>query len=262
MIHATASVSPKAQIAENVSIGAFCIVEDDVEIGAGTVLMGHSYVGNGARIGADVRIHPNAVISTAPQDLKYRNEPTVAIIGDRTVIRESVTVNRGTVSSGKTQVGSDCLIMAYVHVAHDCGVGSNVIMANSVQLGGHVEVGDWAIVGGLTGVHQFCRIGIHTMIGANSRVVKDVPPYTLCGRDPLVVEGVNSVGLRRRGFDLNSITAIDDFYTDLLRKGLNTSDGIQRYVDTHNELDSAVAYCIEFIRTSKRGIYRGSQLRS
>jgi len=261
MIHSTAVVSPKARIAENVTIGPFCVVEDDVEIGAGTVLMGHIYVDNGARIGSDVTIHPHAVIATAPQDLKYRNEHTVAIIGDRTVIRENVTVNRGTVSSGKSSVGSDCLIMSYAHVAHDCVVGNNVIMANSVQLGGHVDVGDWAIIGGLTGIHQFCKIGAHSMIGACSRVLKDVPPFTLVGRDPLIVEGVNMVGLRRRGFTAETIKAIDEFYDVLLRSGYNNTDGLARYEEITPVIDEVVSSCISFIRGSKRGIYRGGSIK-
>lgn len=255
-IHPTAIVSNKARIADGVSIGPFCIVEDDVEIGSGTVLMSHIVLGNGARIGRDVQIHPNAVIATAPQDLKYNNEPTQAIIGDRTVIRESVTVNRGTVSSGKASVGSDCLLMAYVHVAHDCVVGDHVIMANGVQLGGHVEVGDWAILGGLTGVHQFCRIGAHSMVGACSRVVKDIPPFTLSGKEPLSIEGINAVGLRRRGYSDQTIRAIDDFYTILLRSGYNTSDGIRAYESAYPVIDPEVQRCITFIRESRRGIYR------
>ncbi|MEY3387153.1 MAG: hypothetical protein RIR53_1964 [Bacteroidota bacterium] len=255
-INPTSIVSPKARIGSNVSIGPFCVVEDDVEIGNGTELISHVVLGNGSRIGSDVRIHPNAVIGTAPQDLKYRNEPTTAEVGDRTVIRESVTINRGTVHSHRTRVGSDCLLMAYVHVAHDCIVGDHVIMANGVQLGGHVEVGDWAILGGLTGVHQFCRIGPHTMIGACSRVVKDVPPFTLSGKEPLSIEGINAVGLRRRGFDDATVRAIDDFYTLLLRSGFNTSDGIRAYESAYSEIDRQVALCIDFIRSSKRGIYR------
>lgn len=257
MIHPSAIVSPAATLGVDVSIGPFCVIEDDVVIGDRTVLMSHVVLGNGARIGSDVVIHPNAVIATAPQDLKYANEPTLAIIGDRTVIRESVTVNRGTTASGKAIVGSDCLLMAYVHVAHDCVVGDHVIMANGVQLGGHVEVGDWAILGGLTGVHQFCRIGAHSMIGACSRVVKDVPPFTLCGKEPLSVEGVNTVGLRRRGFTAEAVSSIDDFYTVLLRSGFNTTDGIRSYEErTNGSVGDEVAYCINFIRSSKRGIYR------
>lgn len=255
-IHPSAIVSSKARIGNNVSIGPFCVVEDDVEIGDGTELISHVVLGNGARIGSEVRIHPNAVIATAPQDLKYRNEPTTAHVGDRTVIRESVTINRGTVHSYETRVGSDCLLMAYVHVAHDCVVGDHVIMANGVQLGGHVEVGDWAILGGLTGVHQFCRIGPHTMIGACSRVVKDVPPFTLSGKEPLSIEGINAVGLRRRGFEDATVRAIDDFYTVLLRSGYNTSDGLRAYESAYPQIDPQVAMCIDFIRSSKRGIYR------
>lgn len=262
MIHATAIINPAARIDEGVEIGPYCVIDGDVEIKRGTVLMSHVVVGDGARIGADVRIHPHAVIATAPQDLKYNGEPTLAIIGDRTTIRECVTINRGTVSSGKAQVGSDCLLMAYVHVAHDCVVGDHVIMANSVQLGGHVEVGDWAIVGGATGVHQFCRIGAHSMIGACSRVVKDVSPYTLCGKEPLVVEGINAVGLRRRGFSAATIEAIDEFYTILLRSGLNTSDGLAHYEASHPVIDPSVQLCIDFVRGSKRGIYRGATTRS
>jgi len=257
MIHSSAVVSPNATIGQGVTIGPFCVVEDDVVIGDRTRLLSHIVLGNGSRIGTDVVIHPNAVIGTAPQDLKFANEPTLAIIGDRTVIRECVTVNRGTTASGKASVGSDCLLMAYVHVAHDCVVGDHVIMANAVQLGGHVEVGDWAILGGHTGVHQFCRIGAHSMIGACSRVVKDVPPFTLCGREPLSVEGVNAVGLRRRGFSADVISSIDEFYHTLLRSGFNNSDGLRAYERNMNgDITAEVDYCIGFVRSSKRGIYR------
>lgn len=256
VIHPTAIVDPAAKLGIGVTVGPFCVVEADVRIGDRTVLKSHVVVANGARIGADCVIHPGAVISTEPQDLKYAGEPTLAIVGDRTTLRECVTVNRGTTFSGKAQVGSDCLLMAYVHVAHDCVVGDNVIIANGVQLGGHVEVGDWAIIGGLTGIHQFCRIGAHSMIGACSRVVKDVPMFALCGKEPLTVEGINAVGLRRRGFDIKTIAAIDEFYTTLLRSGLNTTDGLKRYCDEVEEPLQPVADAISFIRASKRGIYR------
>lgn len=255
-IHPSAVVDPAARIGTGVSIGPFCVVEADVEIGDGSTLLSHVVLANGSRIGKDVRLHPGVVVGTAPQDLKYNGEPTLAIVGDRTVLRECVTVNRGTTHSGKAEVGSDCLLMAYVHVAHDCVVGNHVIIANSVQLGGHVEVGDWAILGGLTGVHQFCRIGAHSMVGACSRVVKDVPPFTLCGKEPLTVEGINAVGLRRRGFTRETIDAIDAFYHTLLRSGLNTSDGIAAYEAKHVAVEPDVRACIDFIRSSKRGIYR------
>lgn len=261
MIHATAIVDAQAKIDSSVTIGPFCVIAADVEIGSNTVVMSNVVIDNGSRIGSNVTIHPGAVIGTAPQDLKYKNEPTLAIIGDRTVIRECVTVNRGTTASGKASVGTDCLIMAYVHVAHDCVVGNNVIIANGVQLGGHVEIGDWAILGGLTGIHQFCRIGAHSMIGACSRVVKDVPPYTLCGKEPLAVEGINAIGLRRRGFTEEVISLIDEFYTIVLRRGLNTSDGMSRFSELHPSVPPDVQLCLDFIGSSKRGIYRGSASR-
>jgi UDP-N-acetylglucosamine acyltransferase len=253
-IHPSAIVSPNARIAENVTIGPFSLIEDDVEIGSGTQVMSHVVIANGARIGSDVVIHPGAVISTAPQDLKYKGEPTNAYVGDRTVIRECVTINRGTSYSKQARVGSDCLLMAYSHVAHDCVVGDHVILANSVQLGGHVEVGDWAIIGGLTGVHQFCRIGAHCMIAAAVMVVKDVAPYVLAGRTPLNIEGLNAVGLRRRGFDASTISAIDEFYDILLRSGFNVTMGLRHYESTHDTIIPEVQQCIDFIRSSKRGI--------
>ncbi|CAN5468370.1 acyl-ACP--UDP-N-acetylglucosamine O-acyltransferase [soil metagenome] len=253
-IHPTAIVSPHARIADDVTIGAFSLIEDDVEIGSGTHVMSHVVIANGARIGCDVRIHPGAVISTAPQDLKYKGEPTNAFVGDRTVVRECVTINRGTSYSKQARVGSDCLLMSYSHVAHDCVVGNHVILANSVQLGGHVEIGDWAIIGGLTGIHQFCRIGAHCMIAAAVMIVKDVSPFVLAGRNPLNVEGLNAVGLRRRGFDAVTIAAIDEFYDILLRSGFNVTTGLRHYESTHDTIIPEVQQCIEFIRSSKRGI--------
>lgn len=256
MIHPTAIVSPKATLAEGVSIGPFCVVEDDVVVGARTTLMSHVVLANGARIGEDVRLHPGVVIATAPQDLKYAGEPTTAHVGDRTVVRECATINRGTTATGASSVGSDCLIMAYSHVAHDCVVGNHVIMANSVQLGGHVEVDDWAIIGGLTGVHQFVRIGAHCMVAAVSKATQDVPPYTLVGRSPLSVEGINVVGLRRRGFTVEEIDAIKEFYDVLYRRGLNVSDALAEYRSLHAAIDPRVESALSFIEASKRGICR------
>lgn len=253
-IHPSAVVSPRARIADNVTIGPFAVIEDDVEIGSGTEIMSHVVLANGARIGTDVRIHPGAVIGTAPQDLKYKGEPTIAVVGDRTVVRECVTINRGTSYSKQASVGSDCLLMAYSHVAHDCVVGNHVILANSVQLGGHVEVGDWAIIGGLTGVHQFCRIGAHCMVGAVSKVVKDLAPFLLTGRNPMTVEGLNAIGLRRRGFTEDAVKEIDAFYHTLLRSGFNVSAGLRQYESTHDTIIPEVQQCIDFIRSSKRGI--------
>ncbi len=258
MIHPSSIVSPNAQIGVDVEIGPFCTVADNVVVGDRTRLMSHVVLDNGARIGDDVVLHPGAVIGTAPQDLKYAGEETLAIVGNRTVVRECVTVNRGTSSTGKAEVGEDCLLMAYSHVAHDCIVGNHVILANAVQLGGHVVVGDWAIIGGVTGVHQFVRIGEHAMVGACTKAAKDVPPFTLASREPIVVEGVNAVGLRRRGFTQQTIAAIESFYTVLLFQGFNTTDGIAEYEQRTPVIDPAVVRAIDFIRNSKRGIYRGA----
>lgn len=255
-VHPSAVVSPKAQLGEGVRVGPFCVIADDVEIGSGTELMANVFVDNGARIGSDVRIHPGAVIATAPQDLKYAGEPTKAIIGDRTVIRECATVNRGTPHSGQSSVGSDVLLMAYAHVAHDCAVGNHVVIAGGAQLGGHVTIGDWAIIGGLTGIHQFSRVGPHVMVAACIMVSKDVPPFTLIGRDPVGVESLNSIGLRRRGFSAETIAALDDFYDVLIRRGMNVSDALRAYEAAHPTMVDEVRTCIDFIRGSRRGIYR------
>ena len=255
-IHSSSVVSSNATIGENVTIGPFCVVEDDVIIGDGTTLMSHVVVGDGARLGKDVRVHPGAVIGTAPQDLKYAGEKTYAFVGDRTVVREAATVNRGTTATGETRVGADCLLMAYSHVAHDCVIGDHVILANSVNLAGHVTIYDWAIIGGVNGVHQFVQIGAHSMVGGASRVAQDVPPYTLVGRIPTVVEGLNIIGLRRRGFDQIQIEAIKEFYEALYDQGLNITDAVKAFEEQHPEIHPLVSEIIDFIRASKRGLCR------
>lgn len=257
-IHSSAIVDSKAQVAASAVVGPFCVVEADVVVGENTTLMSHVVLGSGARIGNNVTIHPGAVVGTAPQDLKYAGEKTTAVIGDRTVIRECVTVNRGTTASYKTVVGSDVLLMAYSHVAHDCVVGDHVIMANGAQLGGHVEVGDWAIIGGLAGINQFMRVGPHCMVAACGKVTKDVPPYSLSGREPMVVEGINVVGLRRRGFTAEDIASIQRFYNVIFRSGLNISQGIAAYRESTPIIAKPVQRCIDFIEQSKRGILRSS----
>ena len=261
-IHSSSVVSSNARIGEGVTIGPFCVVEDDVQIGDGTTLMSHVVLGNGSRLGNDVRVHPGAVIGTAPQDLKFGGEKTYAFVGDRTVVRECATINLGTSATGETRVGADCLLMAYTHVAHDCILGDHVIMANSVDLGGHVEVGDWAIIGGISGVHQFVRIGAHAMVGGLSKATQDVPAYTLAGRSPLVVEGLNLIGLRRRGFDQLQLNAIQGFYDALYKQGLNVSDALKKYEDETTDIHPLVADIIAFIRSSKRGICRMHHARS
>lgn len=254
-IHPTALVSPEAKLGENVKIGAFSIIEDDVEIGDNTVVRSSVVIANGSRIGKDCLICHGAVIGTEPQDLKYANERTYAKIGDRNTIREYATINRGTTATYETRVGSDCLIMTYCHIAHDCHIGNNIVMSNVTQLGGHVTMEDWVITGGVVKIHQFCTVGKHTMIGADVKIVKDVPPYTLIGRVPPQVEGVNKIGLRRRGFSPELVQEIINFYDVVLFSGLNTTDGINKYRSREVILPE-IEETIKFIENSTRGIYR------
>ncbi|HUI29445.1 MAG TPA: acyl-ACP--UDP-N-acetylglucosamine O-acyltransferase [Candidatus Acidoferrales bacterium] len=250
-----AVVSRKAQLGNEVSIGPFTIVEDDVTIGDGCKIAANALIANGARIGKNCAIHHGAVVSNAPQDLKYRGEETITEIGDNTLIREFVTVHRGTAETGKTVVGADCLLMANVHVAHDCRVGNKCILANVVALGGHVTLGDWVIIGGLTPVHQFVSIGSHVMIGGGFRAVQDVPPYVLAGREPLRYEGVNVIGLRRRGFTREQIENIEKAYHVLYSSGLLFSEAIKKI---ENEFQHSEEICtiLEFLKSSSRGIIR------
>jgi UDP-N-acetylglucosamine acyltransferase len=255
-IHPLASVAPEAKIGSNVTIGPFAVIESDVEIGDGSMISAHATIMNGSRIGAECSIFPGAVIGAVPQDLKFNGEQTLAIIGDRSVIRECATVNRGTEATGRAIIGTDCLIMAYCHVAHDCTVGDHVIMSNVSQLAGHVSLGNWVILGGLSKVIQFCSIGDHAMIGADCKITKDVAPYALIGREPAKVEGVNKIGLKRRGFTLQAIDAIQELYSSVFFSGMNTTDGLEEYQRLHPDMLPEVEVCIEFIRTSRKGIIR------
>ena len=205
-----AYIHPAAKIHPSVVIDPFVTIEQNVEIGEGTRIGSNVTILEGARIGKNCNIFPGAVISGIPQDLKFVGEETVAIIGDNTTIRECVTINRGTASKGKTVVGSNCLIMAYCHVAHDCVVGDNVIMSNATQLAGEVVVDNFAIIGGGSLVHQFCHIGSHVMVQGGALINKDVPPYVKAGREPISYAGVNSIGLRRRGFSNETIQQIQN----------------------------------------------------
>jgi UDP-N-acetylglucosamine acyltransferase len=253
LISPHAVVHPDAVIGEDVRIDPFVVVEADVVVGRGTHVGAHAHLCSGARIGEECVIFTGASIGAVPQDLKFSGEETEAIVGDRTVIREYVTIHRGTSATKKTIVGSDVLLMAYTHVAHDCRVGDRVILANGVQLGGHVEVGEWVIIGGLTGVHQFERIGRHAMVGAGFRVMKDVPPYALAGNEPIGFSGINAVGLKRRGFSTEEIDHIRSLYRVIYRSGLNVADALDRMHGEHP--DDAVALEIsDFISSSKRGI--------
>ena len=257
-----AVVSPKARLGTNVSIGPFTIVEDGAVIGDGSTVAANALIALGARIGSDCRIHHGAVIGHAPQDLKYNNEPSTCEIGDRTTVREYAVFHRGTGEGGRTVIGSDCFLMAYTHIAHDCRLGDHVIMANAAMLAGHVNVEDWATIGGLTPVHQFVSIGQHAMIGGGLRVPKDIPPYVLAGGEPAVFEGLNSVGLRRRGFAPEVIDALDRAYAMIYRSGLNVSQAVAR-IRAESSLAGVreVQNVLEFIGKSKRGIISGPRLR-
>ncbi len=256
-----AVVGPKAQIGENVTIAPYAVIEDDVVIGDGTWIGPHVVVFNGARIGKECKIFPSSSISAPPQDLKYKGEPTTMEIGDRCVIREFVTLNRGTIATGKTTLGSDCLLMAYTHLAHDCLVGNHVILANAVALAGHVELGDYVIIGGLTPVHQFCKVGDYAMVGGAFRVTKDVPPYILAGQSPMTFEKLNIIGLRRRGFSERVIELLDQTYRILYRSNLNVSQAVAR-IKQEVELIPEVQKVLDFISTSKRGIIPATKGRS
>ncbi len=250
------SIHPDAKIDPSVEIGPFVTIHGDVEIGAGTVIHSNVTIMDGARIGKNVTIFPGAVISGEPQDLKFAGEKTVAIIGDNTVIRECVTVHRGTASKGKTVVGSHCLIMAYCHVAHDCVVGDYVIMSNATQIAGEVVIDDYAVIGGGSLIHQFCHIGSHVMLQGGALVNKDIPPFVKAGREPLAYCGINSIGLRRRGFSNESIRDIQETYRYLYLSGLNNTDAIER-IEAELPATKERDEIILFVRNSKRGILRG-----
>lgn len=251
-----AYVHPQAKIAKNTVIEPFVNIEKNVEIGEGTWIGSNVTIMEGARIGKNCKIFPGAVIAAIPQDLKFNNEETLVRIGDNTVIREFVTINRGTKANWETVVGNNCLLMAYVHVAHDCILGNNVIMANAATLAGHIVVDDWAIIGGLSAVHQFVNIGAHAMISGGSLVRKDVPPFTKAAREPLSYVGVNSIGLRRRGFTSEKINEIQDIYRYIYLKGYNVSQALE-YIEANLPATSERDEIITFISKSSRGIMKG-----
>lgn len=251
-----AYVHPAAKIAPSVVIDPFVTIDQNVEIGEGTRIGSNVTIMEGARIGKNCTIFPGAVISAIPQDLKFRGEDTLAIIGDNTTIRECVTVNRGTAARGKTVVGNNCLLMACCHVAHDCIVGDNVIMSNATQLAGEVVVDNFAVIGGGTLVHQFCHIGPHVMIQGGALVNKDIPPYVKAAREPIAYAGVNSIGLRRRNFSNEQIREIQEIYRYLYLSGLNVSDAVER-IEAELPATKERDEIILFVRNSKRGIIRG-----
>ncbi len=254
-IHPSAIINPKAQIGENVTIGPFAVVEGDVVIGDGCTIGSSVLIAAGARVGKNCVIHHGAVVSNVPQDLKFAGEQTTLEIGDNTVVREFATLHKGTVETGKTVIGSDCLLMANVHVAHDCRVGNRCIFANLVALAGHVTVGDWVTIGGGTPVHQFVQVGSHSMIGGGFRVTKDIPPYVLAGREPMRYEGVNVIGLRRRGFTSEKITAVENAYRVLYSSGLMFSDAIRK-IESDFPPSEEISIILSFLKNSSRGIIR------
>ena len=255
MISPLASIHPDARIGDQVEIGPFTTIGADVEVGNGTWIGPNVTIMDGARIGTDCRIFSGAVLSAIPQDLKFKGERTTVEIGDRSTIRECVTINMGTKAYGKTVVGKDCLIMAYVHIAHDCIIGDHVILVNSVALAGHVEIGDYGIVSGLSAVHQFVKIGAHVMIGGGAMVRKDVPPFITAAGEPLAYAGVNSVGLKRRNFSQEDINEIQTLYRTLYQSGMNVSQAVNRIKEQYPNRPLA-DLILSFIEQSDRGLIR------
>ena len=254
-----AYIHPDAKIAQNVVIEPFATIHKNVVIGEGTWIGANAVINEGARIGKNCKIFPGAIISSIPQDLKFKGEETTAEIGDNTVIREFVTISRGTVDKYTTVIGKNCLIMAYVHVAHDCIIGDNVLLVNAVQLAGHVQIEDFAIVGGGSVVHQFVRIGPHVIIAGGSLIGKDVPPYSKAAREPLRYCGINSVGLRRRGFTNDQINDIQEVYRQLYFKGYNTSAALEK-IELECPPSKERDIILHFIRSSERGVMKGIEV--
>lgn len=256
MIHPTAIVHPKASLAEDVSVGPFAIIGAQAEIDAGTTIDSNVVIDGRTRIGRNNRIFPFASIGAAPQDKKYAGEDTAVEIGDGNTIREYVTINRGTAQdAGTTRIGDDNWIMAYVHFAHDCQIGSHAIFANYCGLAGHVHVGDWAILGGMTLVHQFVHIGEHSFTGMGTYLAQDLPPYVTAAGNTAKPHGINSEGLRRRGFEPETIATLKRAYRTLYRSGLGLEDA-RRELGVMAEKCSAVGPIVEFLARSARGIIR------
>ena len=255
MISPLASIHPEAKIGENVEIGPFVTIDRDVEIGDGCIIDASATICRYVKMGKNCHVFPSAVIGAVPQDLKFHGEETWTIIGDNNVMREFVTIHRGTASKGQTVIGNNNLIMAYCHVAHDCILHNNIIMSNATQLAGEVEVDEFAIIGGGTLVHQFVHIGSHCMIQGGSRTSKDIPPYIIAAREPIAYCGINSIGLNRRGYTPEQIHTIQDAYRIIYQDGLTTTralENIEANIPQSAERDVIVA----FVRNSTRGIVR------
>jgi len=251
-----AYIHPRAKIARNVVVEPFTTIHDNVVIGSGTWIGSNVTIMEGARIGENCRIFPGAVISAIPQDLKFEGEDSLVEIGNNVTIRECVTINRGTKAYGKTEVGDNSLVMATVHIAHDCIIGKNVILVNGVLLAGHVTVGDYAIIGGLAGIHQFIHIGAHAMVSGGSLVRKDVPPFVKAAKEPLSYVGINSIGLRRRGFESEKIREIQNIFRILYQNNNNNSQAVS-IIEAEFEATPERDMILQFIRNSQRGIMKG-----
>ena len=256
MIHPLTYIHPDTKIGPNVKIDPFTTIHKNVEIGEGTWIGSNVTIMEGARIGKNCRIFPSSVISAIPQDLKFKGEETLTVIGDNTTIRECVTINRGTVDRNRTSIGSNCLIMAYSHIAHDCIIGNYCIFSNNTTLAGHITIGDNVVLAGLTAVQQFVRIGSHAFVTGGSLVRKDVPPYVKAAREPLSYVGVNSVGLKRRGFNLDKINHILDIYRILFVRGYNVSKALS-IIETEIPVSDERDEIITFVRETGRGIMKG-----
>ncbi|MFC1693517.1 acyl-ACP--UDP-N-acetylglucosamine O-acyltransferase [Candidatus Latescibacterota bacterium] len=252
-IHPAAIVDPGADIGSDVVIGPYAVIEDNVVIGSGSVIKAGAHIACGSRLGEEVQVFSYAVVGTIPQDLKFGGEDTALEVGSRTVIREFATMNRGTEATGKTVVGSDCLFMAYSHVAHDCIVGNHCILANSATLAGHVTLEDWVIIGGLVPIHQFVRIGCHAMIGGGWRVSKDVPPYVTAAGNPLRPVDINKIGLKRRDFSDETLSQLKKAYKLLFRSKTDLKRSLES-LGSLGDLGPEVEHLKRFIQSSERGV--------
>ena len=256
MIQPLSFIHPEAQVAKNVIVDPFSTIDKNVVIGEGTWIGPNVTIMEGARIGKQCRIFPGAVISAVPQDLKFDGEDSLAIIGDKTTIRECVTINRGTSSNGETKIGNNCLIMAYSHIAHDCIIGDYCILSNNSTLAGHIKIGNYVVLSGLTAINQFCSIGDYAFISGGSKVRKDVPPFVKAAKEPLSFIGVNSIGLNRNGFSSEKVQEIQNIYRILFQQNNNTSQAItiiEAEIKATKERDDI----LQFVLNSKRGLMKG-----
>ncbi len=259
-VHPTALVDPNAELANDVDVGPYCVVGPKVKLASGTVLDAHVVIGGRTTIGRNNRFFPFSAIGGAPQDKKYAGEDTELVIGDGNTVREHCTFSLGTAQGGGiTRIGSNNWIMASVHIAHDCNIGDHTILANNVTLAGHVTLGDWAIIGGLSGLHQFCSMGAHAMAGGGSIILRDVPPYVICNGNPCAPHGINSEGLKRRGFDADTVNLLRRAYKLVYRDGKTAAEAVaalDELAAQHASSAGAIALLRDFVRDSERGIIR------